>query len=109
MLVLRYHSVIGLDISGLHPRSSDLEGTPHRWPFLSRIDAAMQSVVPAKFRHDKQLVSHDTHTTVYNYKYTFSVEIVPICKEDLICLPPKVSQQYGQIGPLLLCTKVRTP
>lgn len=66
----------------------------------------VQSVVPARFRHAKQLVSHDTHTAIYNYKYTFSVEIVPICKEDLICLPPKVSQQHGQIGPLLLCTKV---
>ena len=40
----------------------------------------LQSVVPIRFRSDKQLVSHDTHTTVYNYKYTFSVEIVPICK-----------------------------
>jgi hypothetical protein len=36
--------------------------------------------VPARFRHDKQLVSHDTHTSSYNYKYTFSVEIAPVCK-----------------------------
>ena len=67
----------------------------------------MQGVVPARFRHDKQLVSHDTHSAEYNYKYTFSVEIVPICKEDLICLPPKLSQAQGNIGPLVLCTKVR--
>ncbi len=40
----------------------------------------LQSVVPARFRHDKQLVSHDTHNMTYNYKYTFSVEIVPLCK-----------------------------
>ncbi len=39
-----------------------------------------QGVVPVRFRNDKQLVSHDTHTSTYNYKYTFSVEIVPICK-----------------------------
>lgn len=25
----------------------------------------------------------------YNYKYSFSVEIVPICREDLVCLPTK--------------------
>jgi nonsense-mediated mRNA decay protein 3 len=66
----------------------------------------VQSVVPARFRHDKQLVSHDTHSASYNYKYTFSVEIAPICKEDLVCLPPKVAQQHGQIGPLVLCMKV---
>lgn len=68
--------------------------------------AALQNVVPAKFRHDKQLVSHDTHSASYNYRYTFSVEIAPICKDDLICLPAKLSQKHGQIGPLLLCTKV---
>lgn len=31
-------------------------------------------------RHDKQLVSHDVHTSNYNYKYTFSVEMAPLCK-----------------------------
>lgn len=40
----------------------------------------LQAVVPIKFRHDKSLVSHNIHTASYNYKYTFSVEIVPICK-----------------------------
>ena len=40
----------------------------------------LQSVVPLRFRHDKQLVSHNEHTSSYRYKYTFSAEIVPICK-----------------------------
>jgi nonsense-mediated mRNA decay protein 3 len=63
--------------------------------------------VPARSRHDRQLVSHDTHTAEYNYKYTMSTEIVPICKDDLICLPAKLAHQLGQLGPLVLCTKVR--
>ena len=33
-----------------------------------------------RYRGDKQLVSHNIHSATYNYKYTFSVEIVPICK-----------------------------
>lgn len=41
-------------------------------------------------RHDKQLVSHDEHTSTYNYKYTFSIELIPLCKDDLVCLPAKV-------------------
>jgi len=40
----------------------------------------VQNVVPIKYRHDKQLVSHNEHAATYNYKYTFSVEIVPICR-----------------------------
>ncbi|MBA0739380.1 hypothetical protein Gogos_012658 [Gossypium gossypioides] len=62
-------------------------------------------VAPTKSRHDKQLVSHDPKSNNYNYKYTFSVEISPICREDLICLPPKVATSLGNLGPLVICTK----
>ena len=40
----------------------------------------LQGVVPMRYRTDKQLVSHNEQNATYNYKYTFSVEIVPICK-----------------------------
>ncbi|MED6113409.1 hypothetical protein PIB30_070523 [Stylosanthes scabra] len=63
-------------------------------------------VAPVKYRHDKQLVSHDPKSNNYNYKYTFSVEISPICREDLICLPSKVAVSLGNLGPLVICTKV---
>ncbi|XP_073035619.1 uncharacterized protein [Primulina eburnea] len=63
-------------------------------------------VAPIRSRHDKQLVSHDPKSNSYNYKYTFSVEICPICREDLICLPPKVAAGLGNLGPLVICTKV---
>ena len=63
-------------------------------------------VAPTKSRHDKQLVSHDIKNNSYNYKYTFSVEISPICREDLICLPPRVAVSLGNLGPLVICTKV---
>ena len=48
----------------------------HALKFISFV----QSVVPAKYRSDKQLVSHNEHSATYNYKYTFSVEIVPVCR-----------------------------
>lgn len=66
----------------------------------------LNNVVPVKSRNDKQLVSHDTKSNSYNYKFTFSVEICPICKDDLICLPQKVASGLGNIGPLVLCTRV---
>ncbi len=40
----------------------------------------LESVVPTRKRSDKQLVSMNEHEGTYNYKYTFSVEIVPLCK-----------------------------
>ena len=66
----------------------------------------LQNVVPVRARHDKQLVSHNANDNTYNYQYTFMVEIVPICKEDIVCLPFKVSQGMGGIGPLMLVTRV---
>ena len=46
----------------------------------------LQGVVPMRYRTDKQLVSHNEQNATYNYKYTFSVEIVPICKVSHLCL-----------------------
>ncbi|XP_047943719.1 60S ribosomal export protein NMD3-like [Salvia hispanica] len=62
--------------------------------------------VPIRTRSDKQLISHDPKSNSYNYNYTFSVEISPICREDLICLPPKVAAGLGNPGPLVICNKV---
>ncbi|KAH7446691.1 hypothetical protein KP509_01G068600 [Ceratopteris richardii] len=64
------------------------------------------NVVPVRGRHDKQLVSHDPKSNHYNYKFTFSVEICPVCKDDLICLPQKAAAAMGNIGPLVLCQRV---
>ncbi|KAL6959641.1 hypothetical protein U1Q18_039795 [Sarracenia purpurea var. burkii] len=73
---------------------------------LLRQQSVGGKVAPIKSRHDKQLVSHDPKSNNYNYKYTFSVEICPICREDLICLPPKVAASLGNLGPLVICTKI---
>ena len=37
-------------------------------------------------------MSHDANSNVYNYKYTYAVEIVPICKDDLLFLPARLAQ-----------------
>ncbi|MBA0733200.1 hypothetical protein Gogos_017236 [Gossypium gossypioides] len=65
----------------------------------------LDKVAPTKRRESKQLVSHDPKNDSYNYKYTFSVEISPIFREDLICLPPRVAVSLGNLGPLVICTK----
>ncbi|OIT38627.1 PREDICTED: 60S ribosomal export protein NMD3-like [Nicotiana attenuata] len=77
----------------------------HRSHALKFVDFVSR-VVPVRSRNDKQLVSHDHKSNNFNYKYTFSVEISPICREDLICLPPKVAASLGNTGPLVICTKV---
>ncbi|KAJ0019945.1 hypothetical protein Pint_30980 [Pistacia integerrima] len=36
----------------------------------------------------------------------FFIEISPIGRDDLICLPPKAAVSLGNLGPLVVCTKV---
>ncbi|XP_052117025.1 uncharacterized protein LOC107486302 [Arachis duranensis] len=78
------------------------------WSHGAKFVEFLGKVSPVRLgsRGDKQLVSHDPKSNNYNYKYTFSVEIAPICREDLICLPQKVAAGMGNFGPLVICTKV---
>ena len=66
----------------------------------------LQNVVPIRFRTDKSLVSHDTKNNTYNYKYTFAVEIALVCKDDVVLLPRKLNTSLGNLGPMVLCTRV---
>lgn len=51
-------------------------------------------------------MSHDTHNNTYNYKFTYSVEIVPICKDSIVCLPKKLAHQLGGIGQICVVYRV---
>lgn len=52
------------------------------------------------------MISKDIHTSVSNYKFTYSAEIVPVCKDDLVCIPKKLSNAFGNINQLLICTRI---
>ncbi|KAA1474975.1 NMD3-domain-containing protein [Dentipellis sp. KUC8613] len=62
--------------------------------------------VPVRTKASERLLSSDTHSNTANFKHTYSVEIVPICKDDLVCIPPKLARQLGNISPLTVCTRV---
>nr|XP_022919681.1 60S ribosomal export protein NMD3 [Onthophagus taurus] len=66
----------------------------------------INSVLPCKYQHSKKLISHDIHSNVYNYKFSYSVEIVPISKDSVVCLPKKLTQQLGGISPICLVYRV---
>ncbi|KAJ7062946.1 NMD3 family-domain-containing protein [Mycena amicta] len=66
----------------------------------------LASVVPVKSKSSEQLISSDTHTNTANYKFTYSVEIAPVCKDDLVCIPPKLARSMSNIHPLTICSRV---
>ncbi|KAF2763653.1 nonsense-mediated mRNA decay protein 3 [Teratosphaeria nubilosa] len=68
----------------------------------------LTSVSPVRTKKAQELISMDTHTSIKSYKFTFSCELVPVCKDDLVALPLKLAKQIGSISPLTLCYRVGT-
>eukprot|EP00124_Ichthyophonus_hoferi_P000534 Ihof_evm12s20 gene=Ihof_evmTU12s20 len=68
----------------------------------------LATVTPIRMRTSERLISSDVNNGTHNYKFTFSVEIVPVCKEDLLVLPVKLARSLGNISPLCVAAKVHT-
>ncbi|CAN6596330.1 60S ribosomal export protein Nmd3p [Trichomonascus vanleenenianus] len=66
----------------------------------------LSSVVPMRWKKSAELISMNIHTSKKSYKFTYSVEIVPICKEDLVVLPKTVAKSLGHISTLVLCYRI---
>ncbi|KAF8812129.1 NMD3-domain-containing protein [Phlegmacium glaucopus] len=66
----------------------------------------LASVAPVKSKSSEQLLSSDTHSHTATFKYTYSVEIIPICKDDLVCIPLKQARLLSNISPLAICIRV---
>ncbi|KAJ2807481.1 ribosome-binding protein, partial [Coemansia helicoidea] len=64
------------------------------------------SMVPTRSKSSEQLISSDEHLSTANFKFTYAVEIIPICKDDLVALPRKTANSLGHIAPLVLCARV---
>ena len=64
-------------------------------PYARKLVDFLQSVVPCRYNTSKKLISHDQNSNTYNYKYVFSVEVVPICKDNVVCLPVRLARSLG--------------
>lgn len=103
-LVLKHH---------MHDNAISIEAHPdgidfffgHRSHGLSFIDFVQQNA-PATRRDAVQLVSHDSKSNTAVQHHTFSIEIAPLCREDLVCFPKPLYNTLGGFGPLVLVHKV---
>lgn len=66
----------------------------------------LTAVTPVKSKKSEELVSQDIQSGSNTYKFSFSVEIAPICRDDLVVLPKKLANSMGSISRLVLCSKV---
>lgn len=66
----------------------------------------LNAVVPIKSKKSSELITADIHSGTSVYKFSYSVEIAPVCKDDLVVLPAKLAKSMGNISRLVLCSKV---
>jgi nonsense-mediated mRNA decay protein 3 len=68
----------------------------------------LQSVVPVRTSESKRLISHNEKDGTAHFKFTVMVEIVPLCRNDLVILPKATASAMGGITQPLLVYKVNT-
>ena len=68
----------------------------------------LTSTTPVKIKKSQELISMDIHTSTKSYKFSFSCELVPICKDDLVALPLKLARSIGNIAPIAICHRIGT-
>ncbi|CAD5212336.1 unnamed protein product [Bursaphelenchus xylophilus] len=66
----------------------------------------INTVLPCKYHYSQQLISQDVKNNTYDYKHTYCIEICPVTKDSLVCLPKKLAQSYGNMSQLLVVLRV---
>ena len=66
----------------------------------------LQGIAPTRYKTSKSNLSIDTHTGKCKTKFTYALEILPICKDDVVWLPRPTAGSLGQFSQLAVCHKV---
>ncbi len=96
-----------------HEKTCNIEAHPDGVDFffternhaLRFVDFLRESV-PLKLKTAKKLISSDNHSNTHNYKFTYAIEVAPVCKDDLVVLPLKLARLLGNISCLCLVISV---
>jgi nonsense-mediated mRNA decay protein 3 len=66
----------------------------------------LESHVPLKQKYARKLVSADFRDNHGDFKHNYMVELVPICKDDLISIPKSLARKCADINPLCLVKSI---
>lgn len=98
---------------GMHKKVSNIKEMPDGldFGFGSKISAMefvafIQSQMICRQKLSKKYISSDKSSYIYEYIYTFSVEVPSVSKGDLMVIPPKLQRELGGTSSLCLVLKV---
>ncbi|KAM0686755.1 ribosome-binding protein [Conglomerata obtusa] len=67
----------------------------------------IQSAMMSRLVTSERLISEDKKSNTAKYKFSYSIEIVPICRDDCVMVSERIAQKYG-IGRINIVLKVNT-
>ncbi|VDN51130.1 unnamed protein product [Dracunculus medinensis] len=103
-LLLKYGA--HTNTTGIKPVSTGIDFYYAKLQDARKLVDFVVSVLPCKYQYAQELISHDTKNSTYDYKHTFCVEVVPVCKDNVICLPRKIAQSLGNMNQFVVCLRV---
>ncbi|MFH4979643.1 hypothetical protein AB6A40_006352 [Gnathostoma spinigerum] len=95
-----------LSSTGVKPVSTGIDFFFAKQQDARKLVDFLMSVLPCRNHYAQELVTHDAKNNTYDYKHTFCVEVVPVCRDDLICLPKKTAQSFGNMNQLVICLRI---
>jgi nonsense-mediated mRNA decay protein 3 len=66
----------------------------------------LENHVPTKTKYSRKLISADHKSNIGKFKHNFIIEIVPLCKDDLIIMPRALASNLSDFSPLALVKAV---
>ncbi|CAG0897405.1 unnamed protein product [Darwinula stevensoni] len=91
---------------GIQPKHDGLDFFYASENLAKKMVDFLTTVVPCRWQQSKELISHDIRSNTYHYKYTYSVEIVPVCKDNVVCLPKQLAHNLGGMNPICIVSRV---
>ena len=92
--LLLKHSVVSRAM-GVKEQGDGLDFYWHTRGGANHLLDFLRGCVPIRSKQAKKLISQDDNSNVFNYKYTLYAEVAPICKDDLVMLPPQLATLLG--------------
>mmetsp|Transcript_12054 Transcript_12054/g.24630 ORF Transcript_12054/g.24630 Transcript_12054/m.24630 type:complete len:593 (+) Transcript_12054:206-1984(+) len=66
----------------------------------------LENEVPVRVKKSKKLIGTDVKSNISNYKFTSYVEIIPLCREDLLYLPKSLAKSQANMARCVLVKHV---
>uniref|UniRef100_A0A914XE13 60S ribosomal export protein NMD3 n=1 Tax=Plectus sambesii TaxID=2011161 RepID=A0A914XE13_9BILA len=103
-LVLKHKAHV--NTTGVKPVATGIDFFYPKLQDARKLVDFINGALPSRYQYAQELVTHDTKNNTYDYKHTFCIELVPICKDNVVCLPKKAAQQLGNMPQILVCFRV---